>query len=113
MQELPQKKRNGSRIAGSTVSSLAFDKTKSASQAIGLLNSMEFLPEMEAEIKEHPEAVVKKLETLRKHRQDSTFPLTGDCQLTECPYSIGPCSAAHRRGRRHPCSQTAEISVGE
>lgn len=68
IQELPQRKRNGSRIAGSTVSSLAFDKTKSASQAVGLLNSIEFLPEMEAEIKANPDGVISKVEALRKYR---------------------------------------------
>jgi hypothetical protein len=69
IQELPERKRNGARVASSTATSLLFDKFKSASQATGLLNSIEFLPRMDAELKEQPKEVIRKLEELRKHRK--------------------------------------------
>jgi Zn-dependent M16 (insulinase) family peptidase len=69
IQELPERKRNGARVASSTATSLLFDKFKSASQATGLLNSIEFLPRMDAELKEQPKEVIRKLEELRNHRK--------------------------------------------
>jgi hypothetical protein len=46
--------------------SLAFDATKSPSTAIDLYNNLTFLPELAESIKNHPDAVVEKLQKLRE-----------------------------------------------
>jgi hypothetical protein len=45
---------------------MAFDASKSTSTATGLYNNLTFLPNVSEEMKTDPEAVVDKLQQLRK-----------------------------------------------
>ncbi len=69
LQDLPRRKRNGSRIAGATASSLVVDPSKSVSTANGLLKNLDFLPEVVKELEESPQDVLAKLESIRKYRE--------------------------------------------
>ncbi|KAJ9111193.1 hypothetical protein QFC20_002687 [Naganishia adeliensis] len=66
VQDLPRRKRSGNAIASTTASSMAFDASKSTSTATGLYNNLTFLPHVSEEMKTDPDAVVDKLQQLRK-----------------------------------------------
>lgn len=66
-QDLPRQKRNGFRIATSTAESLLYDKEKSASTAVTLVNTLDSMPSIVEALRDDPEKVVSDLERLRKH----------------------------------------------
>jgi Zn-dependent M16 (insulinase) family peptidase len=69
LQELPYEKRNGNGIARAWANRLAFDKEKSTSESCGLLNLLEWLPGIAAELESESgrEGVVKGLEEARSY----------------------------------------------
>lgn len=73
VQDLPRRKRNGYTIALATASSMGFDKAASTSTATGLYNNLTFLPEVADEIKNHPDAVLEKLQKMRELRESFTL----------------------------------------
>lgn len=73
LQELPFEKRQGSSIARAWANRLAFDVEKSTSEACSLLSTLEFIPQAAKALSEEPQAVVERLEEVRKHCESTSF----------------------------------------
>lgn len=71
VQELPQRKRDGDTVSRAISDSLIFDESKSTAASVGLLRSLEFLPEIAKKLKEGGEDEVRK--DLEEFRQISKF----------------------------------------
>jgi Zn-dependent M16 (insulinase) family peptidase len=63
-QSLPEMKRDGSSMAKSVFSELAYDKTLTSSYA-GIISLMEWIPRLAAEVQDNVQNVVEKLEKVR------------------------------------------------
>jgi Zn-dependent M16 (insulinase) family peptidase len=70
LQDLPRRKRSANSAGSSTMFDMLFDKSKSPSIANGLLATLTSFPRIADELKETPEAVIKKLKTLREYLLD-------------------------------------------
>ena len=73
LQELPAAKRDGSVVAQAYADRLVMDSVRSTSQACRLLNLLEFLPTVLAEVKEQPETVCAKLEKAHARLSDPAY----------------------------------------
>jgi Zn-dependent M16 (insulinase) family peptidase len=90
LQDLPRRKRSANNAGSSTIFDMLFDKTKSPSIANGLLGTLNSLPSIAEELKQHPQQVIKKLETLREHLLDPAImriSVAGDVLSIEKPRS--------------------------
>lgn len=71
LQELPALKREGDDVARAWINKITYDLDKSASEAAGLLHSLEFIPKIAALLESEPDTVIKKLEEARAYREMS------------------------------------------
>ncbi|KAL7420500.1 hypothetical protein Q5752_004450 [Cryptotrichosporon argae] len=70
LQALPHQKRSGDRVARLMANRLVYDQTKSTSESCALLGMLDFVPRTVEALESVPEAVVAKLEEMRKHLLD-------------------------------------------
>ncbi|ORY30613.1 cytoplasm protein, partial [Naematelia encephala] len=91
LQELPYSKRDGGTISRAWANRLVYDVEKSTSEACGLLNSLNFVPQTAELLESNPDEVIAKMDEARQYLLDPEIirvSVTGDILGVQDPIGV-------------------------